>query len=114
MILYLLDLIKHRSLNPRKDSWKCRDLGALKEYLGMNISKDKKGITIDQIQLKDIKTYVKGCSTCQQNKVLRQKKATPLNPHTLPELPWESILLDIIGLLPESNGFNQSWTASQR
>ena len=30
--------------------WECRDLGTLKEYLGMNISKDKKGITIDQIK----------------------------------------------------------------
>ena len=57
-------------------------------------------------QLKDIKTYIEGCSTCQQNKASRQKKATPLNPHPLPESPWESILLDIIGLLPESNGFN--------
>ena len=47
-------------------------------------------------QLKDVKTYVKECSTCQQNKVSRQKKATLLNPHMLPELPWESILLDII------------------
>ena len=57
-------------------------------------------------QLKDVKTYVKGCSACQQNRVSRQKKAAPLNPHTLPELPWESISLDIIGPLPESNGFN--------
>ena len=57
-------------------------------------------------QLKDIKTYVKGCSTCQQNKALRQKKAAPLNCHLPPESPWESISLDIIGLLPESNGFN--------
>ena len=57
-------------------------------------------------QLKDVKTYVKGCSTCQQNKASRQKKAALLNPHMPPELPWESILLDIIGPLPESNGFN--------
>ena len=57
-------------------------------------------------QLKDVKTYVKGCSACQQNKASRQKKAAPLNPHTPPESPWESISLDIIGPLPESNGFN--------
>ena len=57
-------------------------------------------------QLKDVKAYVKGCFTCQQNKASRQKKATLLNPHTPPELPWESISLDIIGPLPESNGFN--------
>ena len=57
-------------------------------------------------QLKDVKMYVKGCSACQQNKALRQKKAAPLNPHTPPESPWESISLDVIGLLPESNGFN--------
>ena len=57
-------------------------------------------------QLKDVKMYVKGCSTCQQNKASRQKKAALLNPHTPPESPWESISLDIIGPLPESNGFN--------
>ena len=57
-------------------------------------------------QLRDVKTYVKGCITCQQNKASRQKKAAPLNPHPLPESPWESISLDIIGLLPKSNGFD--------
>ena len=57
-------------------------------------------------QLKDVKTFVKGCSACQQNKASRQKKAAPLNPHTPPESPWESISLDVIGPLPESNGFN--------
>ena len=57
-------------------------------------------------QLRDVKTYVKGCITCQQNKASRQKKAAPLNPHPPPESPWESISLDIIGPLPESNGFN--------
>ena len=29
--------------------WECRDLGNLKEYLGMNIVQNNKGITIDQI-----------------------------------------------------------------
>ena len=57
-------------------------------------------------QLKDVKTYVKGCVTCKQNEALRQKGATLLNPHPPPESPWESISLDIIGLLPKSNGFN--------
>ena len=37
---------------------------------------------------------------------MRQKKAAPLNPHMPPELPWESISLDIIGPLPDSNGYN--------
>ena len=37
---------------------------------------------------------------------IKTKKAALLNPHLLPESPWESILLDIIGLLPESNEFN--------
>ena len=57
-------------------------------------------------QLRDIKTYVKGCITCQQNKASRQKKAALLNPHPPPESFWESISLDIIGPLPEYNGFN--------
>ena len=33
-------------------------------------------------------------------------KTNLLNPHTLPESPWESISIDIIGLLPKSNGTN--------
>ena len=57
-------------------------------------------------QLKDIKTYVEGCSTCQQNKALRQKKAALFNPHMPTESPWESISIDIIGPLPKSNGLN--------
>ena len=62
-------------------------------------------------QLKDIKMYVKGCSTCQQNKALRQKKAAPLNPHRLPESPWESILLDVIGPSYQSSTGSQKWFA---
>ena len=58
VILYVDDIIFARSnktqvIKSKKgfmEMWECRDLGVLKEYLGMNISKDKKGITIDQIK----------------------------------------------------------------
>ena len=57
VILYVDDIIfagsnKTQVIKSKKgfmQMWECRDLGVLKEYLGMNISKDKKGITIDQI-----------------------------------------------------------------
>ena len=33
-------------------------------------------------------------------------KKTPLNPNTVPNTPWEIILVDLIGPLPKSKGKN--------
>ena len=54
----------------------------------------------------NVKKYVKGCDPCQRNKASHQPKATALHPHDIPEGPWESISVDIVGPLPESKGFN--------
>ena len=54
----------------------------------------------------DIKKYVKGCDTCQWNKVSWLPKANPLHPHSVPRGPWEDISADLIGPLPESKGHN--------
>jgi hypothetical protein len=56
--------------------------------------------------LTDVKKYVKGCDTCQQNKTSQQPKANPLHPHSVPGGPWEDISVDLIGPLPESKGHN--------
>ena len=54
----------------------------------------------------DVKRYVEGCETCQQTKTKRTPTNTPLHPFTLPTRPLEVISMDIIGLLPESQGYN--------
>ena len=56
--------------------------------------------------LSDTKSYVEGCEACQRNKINRQRKHAPLHPHATPELPWEEAAADVIGPLPESNGYN--------
>jgi len=54
----------------------------------------------------DVKKYVQGCFKCQQNKVQHQKKAGELHPLDIPQGPWQEISIDIIGLLPKSNGMD--------
>jgi hypothetical protein len=54
---------------------------------------------------KDVQHYVDGCETCQCTKPHRIKK-NPLHPFEPPSLPWEVITVDIIGPLPESQGYN--------
>ena len=53
-----------------------------------------------------IRHYIDGCKPCQRTKVHRDKPHNPLHPHAIPTTPWEHISIDLIGLLPESNGFN--------
>ena len=54
----------------------------------------------------DIKRYVQGCFKCQQSKVQHQRKAGELHPLEIPQGPWQEISIDIIGLLPKSNGMD--------
>ena len=52
---------------------------------------------------RDIRKCVKGCKECQSAKPIRQ------NPHNLLHLhdePWQVISVDLIGELPESQGYN--------
>ena len=50
--------------------------------------------------------YVKGCATCQQNKIQTHKKRTPIfGITTMPNMkPFSQIALDLITGLPQSNG----------
>jgi hypothetical protein len=57
-----------------------------------------------------VSKYIKACETCQRTTVHRYKQGK-LNPHQIATGPWQIISMDLIGLLPESNGFNaiQVW-----
>jgi len=56
--------------------------------------------------LEDIKRYVAGCERCQVTKPNRQPKQNHLHPNEVPRNPWEIISIDLIGLLPESAGYD--------
>ena len=53
---------------------------------------------------KDIEKYIKGCHICQTAKPKQQPKAAPLQPNEIPSKPWETISVDLIGLLTPSKG----------
>ena len=53
---------------------------------------------------KDVKRYIEGCDRCQKTKV--KWKTVILHPHSVPENPWKTISIDIIGPLPELSGKN--------
>jgi Integrase zinc binding domain/Chromo (CHRromatin Organisation MOdifier) domain len=55
-----------------------------------------------------IANYVKGCATCQQNKILTHRKKTPLYRITTNEraLPFQQIAMDLITGLPTHSGKN--------
>ena len=56
----------------------------------------------------DVREYVKGCAQCQQNKVNTHPQKAPLSPitPTTGALPFQTIAMDFIVKLPESEGFN--------
>src|SRR3954447_13094691 len=54
----------------------------------------------------DILKYVEGCDKCQRSNTHRRKATNLLNPNKIPTRPWQIISVDIIGELPESQGFN--------
>jgi len=56
--------------------------------------------------LADVRKYVGGCEICQQVKPKRTPATGLLNPNEVPSYPWEVISVDMIGPLPESNGFD--------
>src|SRR6266446_2462921 len=55
-----------------------------------------------------IADYVKGCATCQQNKILTHQTKTPLYCITTKEgtLPFQQIAMDLITGLPQHHGHN--------
>ena len=55
----------------------------------------------------DVRKYVDGCETCQRTKVHQGKLHAPLHLNEIPKYPWEHISIDIIGELPESQGYSK-------
>ena len=55
-----------------------------------------------------IKQYVKGCTICQQNKIHTTKNKAPLYhiPRDLTECPFNTIAMDLITQLPQSNRYD--------
>jgi hypothetical protein len=55
-----------------------------------------------------IAKYVKGCATCQQNKILTYRKKTPIYciPSEPGTLPFQSVAMDLITGLPSQRGHN--------
>ena len=56
--------------------------------------------------MKDIRKYVERFEKCQRAKPIRQKHQSVLHPHNIPSEPWQVITVDLIGELPESQGYN--------
>src|SRR3954463_5494564 len=54
----------------------------------------------------DILKYIEGCDKCQRANTHRKKASNPLNPNKILTRPWQIISINIIGELPESQGFN--------
>ena len=54
----------------------------------------------------DLTKYIKACQKCQRAKPDRTKRAAPLHPHDVPGGPWEIISVDLMGPLPESQGYD--------
>ena len=55
---------------------------------------------------RDVRMYVDGCETCQRTKAHRHRPHAPLQPNEIPKEPWEVVSVDLIGELPQSNGYN--------
>ena len=56
--------------------------------------------------LYDVARYVAGCVKCQKSKADRHSRQTKLVPMPTGERPFEEIAMDIVGELPESEGFH--------
>lgn len=54
----------------------------------------------------DILKYIERCNTCQRANTNCRKASNPLNPNEIPTRPWQIISIDIIGELPDSQGFS--------
>ncbi|KAK4382366.1 hypothetical protein Sango_2878300 [Sesamum angolense] len=52
----------------------------------------------------DVEAYVRTCLVCQLDKVERKEEAGLLQPLSIPEVPWQSVLMDFISGFLKVNG----------
>jgi len=62
----------------------------------------------------DISSWVRSCLVCQRAKAPRHGRYGLLRPLELPYAPWQSISMDFITELPNSNGKTQIWVIVDR
>ncbi|KAF8643202.1 hypothetical protein AX16_009165, partial [Volvariella volvacea WC 439] len=55
---------------------------------------------------RQLSEYCKACIRCQELKNFPPQNRATLHPHNIPQEPWEVILIDVVGPLPESNSSN--------
>jgi transposase InsO family protein len=58
--------------------------------------------------------FVRSCEECQKNKTTCHQQYGHLSPLELPYPPWQSIAMDFITDLPESEGCDQLWVIVDR
>ncbi|XP_058757342.1 uncharacterized protein LOC131630580 [Vicia villosa] len=63
---------------------------------------------------KDVKSFVRCCSSCQQNKYLTSKKQGLIQPLEIPKQVWEDLSMDFITHLPKSFGHSVIWVICDR
>ena len=51
---------------------------------------------------KEINNYVQSCDQCQKTKISNKKTIGLLQPHAVPERPWDCVSLDLITQLPKT------------
>ena len=54
----------------------------------------------------DVKRFVVSCEICQKAKPKKHAPIGLLQPLPIPERPFETVTMDFISELPESNGYN--------
>lgn len=58
---------------------------------------------------RDIEKFCASCGICQTTKTSNQAPPGLLHSLDVPQRPWESIAMDFMGPLPESDGFDYLW-----
>jgi len=61
-----------------------------------------------------ITDFIRSCLQCQKNKATRHQPYGLLTPMELPYAPWQSITIDFITDLPQSEQCNQLWIVVDR
>lgn len=62
----------------------------------------------------DNEVYVSTCRVCQQDKVKNRTPGGLLEPLPIAKKPWDSVSMDFITCLPNSNGFGTSMVVVDR